>query len=30
MGKHQLTAGERGWLVLNYERDVESGRFIAG
>ena len=30
MGKHQLTAGERGWLVLNYERDVEIGRFIAG
>ena len=30
MGKHQLTAGERGWLVLNYERDVESGRFIVG
>ena len=30
MGKHRLTAGERGWLVLNYERDVESGRFIAG
>lgn len=30
MGKHRLTAGERGWLVLNYERDVESGRFIVG
>jgi hypothetical protein len=30
MGKHQLTAGERGWLVLSYERDVEIGRFIAG
>ena len=30
MGKHLLTAGERGWLVLNYERDVESGRFIVG
>ena len=30
MGKHRLTAEERGWLVLNYERVVESGRFIAG
>ena len=30
MGKHRLTAGEHGWLVLNYERDVESGRFIVG
>ena len=30
MGKHQLKAGARGWLVLNYERDVEIGRFIAG
>ena len=30
MGKHQLKAGARGWLVLNYEREVEIGRFIAG
>ena len=30
MGNHRLTTGERGWLVLNYERDVESGRFIVG
>ena len=27
--KHQLTADERGWLVLNYERE-EIGSFIAG
>lgn len=30
MGKHQLTAGERGWLVLNYETFLKAGNFIAG
>ena len=30
IGTHQLKAGARGWLVLNYEREVEIGRFIAG
>ena len=28
MGKHQLTAGERGWLVLDSELCVEVGQFI--
>ena len=30
IGTHQLKAGARGWLVLNYEREVEIGSFIAG
>ena len=30
MGKHQLAAGERGWLVLDYESCVEVGNVIVG
>ena len=30
MGKHQLTAGERGWLVLDDESCVEVGNVIVG
>ena len=30
MGKHQLTAGERGWLVLDSESCVEVGNVIVG
>ena len=30
MGKHQLTAGARGWLVLDYESCVEVGNVIVG
>ena len=30
MGKHRLTAGERGWLVLDYESCVEVGNVIVG
>ena len=30
MGKHQLTTGERGWLVLDYEACVEVGNVIVG
>lgn len=30
MGKHQLTTGERGWLVLDYEACVELGNVIVG
>ena len=30
MGKHQLAAGERGWLVLDYESCVEIGNVIVG
>lgn len=30
MGKHQLQAGERGWLVLDYEQAVAEGSYIAG
>ena len=30
MGKHQLHAGERGWLVLDYEAWVETGNVIVG
>ena len=29
-GKHRLTAGERGWLVLDYEQAVAEGSYIAG
>ena len=30
MGKHQLNAGERGWLVLDYEACIEVGNVIVG
>ena len=30
MGKHQLNAGERGWLVLDFEQAVAEGSYIAG
>jgi hypothetical protein len=30
MGKHQLHAGERGWLVLDYEQALAEGSYIAG
>ena len=30
LGKHRLTAGERGWLVLDYESYVEVGNVIVG
>ena len=30
LGKHRLTAGERGWLVLDYESCVEVGNVIVG
>ena len=30
MGKHQLRAGESGWLVLDYEKDVAVGCVIVG